>query len=72
VKGAATRVPSYYAFGAVDGLVELGRHTSDTMRRKQPCLLGVLEIDGAGHWPQRVAPDVLNNALLHLLRRTNR
>jgi pimeloyl-ACP methyl ester carboxylesterase len=70
-KGAAIDVPSYYAFGAVDGLVELGRPTHDTLRAAQPQLLGVLEIAGVGHWPQHEAPDVLNEALLHFLRHTN-
>jgi pimeloyl-ACP methyl ester carboxylesterase len=69
-KGAAIEVPSYYAFGAVDGLVELGRSTRETLRPAQPRLLGVLEIPGVGHWPQHEAPDVLNKALLHFLRRT--
>jgi pimeloyl-ACP methyl ester carboxylesterase len=71
-KGAAIEVPSYYAFGAIDGLVELGRPTRDTLRQAQPHLLGVLEIADVGHWPQHEAPDVLNEALLRFLRRTTR
>lgn len=71
-KGAALEVPSYYAFGAVDGLVELGRPTRETLSPGQPRLLGVLEIDGVGHWPQHEAPEVLNRALLHFLHRTAR
>ncbi len=69
-KGAVIEVPSFYAFGAVDGLVELGRPTRKTLGQGQSHLLGVLEIANVGHWPQHEAAAVINKALLRFLRRT--
>lgn len=70
--GAVVRQPSFFLIGRADGLNELGRRTTDELRRSLPGLRGHLELEAVGHWPQHEAPAATNAALLGFLRQLDR
>jgi len=68
--GAKVRQPSFFAFGAEDGLMRMSTPTADVLRQVAPDLRGFLQLDNVGHWPQLEATDRVNEALVGFLRET--
>ena len=66
--GATIRSPSFYAFGAEDGMVRLREASENDLGRMATGLHGFLKLDGVGHWPQLEATARVNAALLSFLR----
>ena len=66
--GATIRQPSFYAFGAEDGMVRMRDTPEEAVRKAAPDLRGFLRLPGVGHWPQLEATDQVNDALLGFLR----
>ena len=66
--GATIRPPSFYAFGAEDGMVRLREVSEEGLKSLAPDLRGFLRLDGVGHWPQLEATNRVNDALLGFLR----
>ncbi|MET0906058.1 MAG: alpha/beta hydrolase [Tardiphaga sp.] len=62
--------PSLYIWGAADGLCQFFHPTPPTLeelRRTAPGLMGVIRLEGVGHWIQHEASDRLNAELLKFL-----
>ena len=66
--GATIQPPSFFAFGAEDGMVRMREMPEDALRKMATDLRGFLRLDGVGHWPQLEASDRVNAALLRFLR----
>lgn len=64
--------PSLFIAGARDPVLRMAgmRSAVDNLATVCPSLTGAHIIDGAGHWVQQEAPDVVNDALLAFLRDT--
>ena len=66
--GAKIAQPSYFIWGASDGLRELYPLTFEQMRDGLPGLVGAMELDNVGHWVQHEAADVVSDQLVEFLR----
>ena len=70
LKGALVTQPSFYVWGAADGLCRFFHPTPPTveeLRRAAPGLVDVVRLEGVGHWIQHEAGDRLNAELLKFL-----
>ena len=65
--GATVQPPSFFAFGAEDGMVRLREMPEEALRTMAIDLRGYLKLDGVGHWPQLEASDRVSTALLSFL-----
>lgn len=65
--GATVRQPSFFAFGAEDGLMKTREPAEGDLRKMLPDLRGFFRLDGVGHWPQLEATGQVNEALLGFL-----
>jgi pimeloyl-ACP methyl ester carboxylesterase len=59
--------PSFFLTGAADGLNAVRKPTEEELRKSLPGLLGFIEMEGVGHWPQLEAPEAFNQALVRFL-----
>ena len=66
-KGATVRQKSFFMWGKADGLRELYPLGPEQMRAGLPGLVGVVELDGVGHWVQHEAADLLSEQLVKFL-----
>ncbi len=66
--GATVRQPSYFAFGAEDGMVKMRDIPEADVRKTATDLRGFLRLDAVGHWPQLEATDRVNEVLLGFLK----
>lgn len=66
--GVTIDQPSFFAFGAEDGMARMRETPENAVRAAAPGLRGFLRLEGAGHWPQLEATAVVNDALLGFLR----
>jgi pimeloyl-ACP methyl ester carboxylesterase len=67
-KGAKITQPSFFMVGKVDGLHELFPTTAEQLRPGLPGLVGMVELDGIGHWVQHEATAAVNEQLVKFLR----
>jgi pimeloyl-ACP methyl ester carboxylesterase len=67
-KGMTIVQPSFFMGGKADGLKELYSLTLGQLRDGLPGLLGVIELDGVGHWIQHEASDMVSDQLVKFLR----
>lgn len=66
--GATIAQPSFFAFGADDGIIRIRAPEKAQLRQVATNLRSFLQLDGVGHWPQLEATDRVNEALLGFLR----
>ncbi|MGA7155650.1 MAG: alpha/beta hydrolase [Acidobacteriaceae bacterium] len=66
-KGAKITQPSFLMMGKADGLRELYSQTEDQFRVGLPGLIGMVELEGVGHWMQHEAAAEVNEQLLKFL-----
>ena len=59
--------PSFFAFGAEDGMVKMRDISEDAVRKTATDLRGFLRLEQVGHWPQLEATERVNEALLSFL-----
>ena len=59
--------PSFFAFGAEDGMIKMRNIPEESVRKTATDLRGFLRLDDVGHWPQLEATDRVNEALLGFL-----
>lgn len=66
--GATVRQPSFFAFGAEDGMIKMREPSENDLSRSATNLRGFMRLEGVGHWPQLEASGQVNEALLGFLR----
>ena len=69
--GAQVSQPSFFTFGAEDGMIRLRAPEEDQLRKIATDLRGFLRLEDVGHWPQLEATDRVNEALLGFLAHTS-
>jgi pimeloyl-ACP methyl ester carboxylesterase len=70
-KGAKVSQPSFFMWGARDGLREIYPLTLDQLRPGLPGLVGGVDLEHVGHWVHHEAPDEVNRHLVGFLRELN-
>ena len=65
--GSLVRQPSFFAFGTEDGMARLRAPRREDLVRIATDLRGFLPIEGAGHWLQLEASDIVNRELVGFL-----
>ena len=68
--GGKIAQPSFFAFGAEDGMVKMRDIPEEGVRATATGLRGFLRLEDVGHWPQLEATDRVNEALLGFLNET--
>jgi len=66
-KGAKVTQPSFFMGGKADGLKLLYPQTEEQFRVGIPGLVGMLELDNVGHWPQHEASAQVSDQLIKFL-----
>jgi pimeloyl-ACP methyl ester carboxylesterase len=70
-KGAKITQPSFFIWGAAEGLKELYPFNIDQMRLGLPGLVGAIELAGVGHWVHHEASAEVSDQLLKFLHSMN-
>ena len=67
---AAVAAAGYRAisFGTADGMIKMRALEEGDLAKSVPNLQGYLLIEGAGHWPQLEAFEIVNEALVSFLK----
>jgi pimeloyl-ACP methyl ester carboxylesterase len=68
LRGARLRQPALFVAGAEDGVINLYRHSLDTMEQEVPNLREKALLSGAGHWIQQERPREVNDLLVEFLK----